>query len=429
MSFFLRKYAGRIERIMWYAWCALLPVQTRWVLWSADWYFIEWRSAFLYASDFLYGGVVLLWALRTWRRRTSLWRPSDTILGAVLIWALMGLIWSDSVGTALHVWLRLIQGVSVYIMARTTIGTFVSGARTAIALGIGVSVQAFIAIAQFLVQHDIGLRMLGETLLAPGMFGVASFFVDAVPVLRAYGTFPHANVLAAWMLLALCLGMGATRFSRSWALGILAAAWTWAYALSFSRTAWFAGAVIGLVMIIRNQVRALPRAFVWGVGVGVVSIFLLFPHYFLTRARIDAGEEAVRLRALYVRESVQEASEHPFSFSTIAGVGVGQYTTWLAGAVPFLPRQYYQPAHSVPLLVFTELGVIGSLLIVWWLVRVFQELRHVALRRDYVFWGVCASILILGLFDHFFWTIHQGRMAFWLLLGAFSTMRTHWYDA
>ncbi|MEK7600485.1 MAG: hypothetical protein AAB463_00805 [Patescibacteria group bacterium] len=428
MSFFLRKYVGRIERIAWYAWCALVPMQLRWVLWSADWYFVEWRSAFFYASDVLFLVVFVLWLLRVWRTRSSLWRASDKALLAVLLWALVGTLWADSMGAALYAWLRLVQGAGIYVMVRSSIGRYVSGTRTACALAIGVSAQAVIAVAQFILQHDIGLRIFGETLLAPGMFGVASFFVGDVPILRAYGTFPHANVLAVWMLLALCIAMGLSRFSRSWLLGALAALWTWAYALSFSRTAWFAGAVIALGMLLMKKAHLIPRALVWGVGLGAVSIFLLFPQHFLTRARIDTGEEAVRLRAMYIRESVNEASHHPLSFSTIAGVGIGQYTTWLAGAVPFLPRQYYQPAHSVPILVFSELGVIGSMLVIWWLVRVGKELASLR-RNDYIFWGVCAIVLLLALFDHFFWTIHQGRVVFWLLLGVFSTMHTHWYDA
>lgn len=427
MSFFLRKYAGRIERIAWYTWCALVPLQLRWVLWSADWYFIEWRSVFFYASDALFCIAFGAWLLRMARARTPLWRPSDTILSIFLSWALLGVGWADSRVVALYAWLRLAQGAAIYWMTRSSVGGYVSTARTLGALAAGVSLQAIIAIGQYITQHDLGLRFLGETLLAPGMFGVASFFVGDMPILRAYGTFPHANVLAAWMLLALCIAAGVARYNRSWLFGGVIFLWTWAYAVSFSRTAWFAGAIVLLGALVVKYARHIPRAFLWGAGVGAVSIFLLFPNHFLTRARLDSGEEAVRLRALYMRESVGAASSHPLSFTTIAGVGIGQYTTWLAGAVPFLPRQYYQPAHSVPILIFSELGVIGFVIGIWWLVRVGSELFPLR-GREFVFWSVCAVVATLGFFDHFFWTLQQGRVAFWLLLGAFSTMHPHWYD-
>src|SRR3989338_9422288 len=64
--------------------------------------------------------------------------------------------------------------------------------------------QSLIAIAQFLKQSAIGLRFLGESVIAPDMEGVAVFYNSVgEKVMRAYGTTPHPNILAAYLLLGL----------------------------------------------------------------------------------------------------------------------------------------------------------------------------------------------------------------------------------
>ena len=76
--------------------------------------------------------------------------------------------------------------------------------RTAVAFIVGALLQAALGIAQFAVQHDVGLRWLGEPVLRTDMRGVAVFYdIHHAKILRAYGTFPHPNVLAAYLMTAL----------------------------------------------------------------------------------------------------------------------------------------------------------------------------------------------------------------------------------
>ena len=49
----------------------------------------------------------------------------------------------------------------------------------------------------------MGFWFLGESILGPEIPGVAKIVVAGGKILRAYGTFPHPNILAAFLLLGL----------------------------------------------------------------------------------------------------------------------------------------------------------------------------------------------------------------------------------
>ena len=93
-------------------------------------------------------------------------------------------------------------------------------------------------------------------------------------------------------------------------------------------------------------------------------------------------------------------------------MGIGQFVPALMQKLPRYPASIYQPAHSIYLLIIDEMGVPGLLALLAflgiWLVR------HRGNR--YVVIGM-AALLMLGIFDHFFWTLQQGGLVFWGLLG------------
>lgn len=63
--------------------------------------------------------------------------------------------------------------------------------------------QSIIAIWQFLVQKSIGLTFLKESIINPEILGVAKIIVGSEKYIRAYGLFPHPNILGGFLLLTI----------------------------------------------------------------------------------------------------------------------------------------------------------------------------------------------------------------------------------
>ncbi|MBD3299741.1 MAG: hypothetical protein GF347_00110 [Candidatus Moranbacteria bacterium] len=62
-------------------------------------------------------------------------------------------------------------------------------------------VASITALLQFAFQSSIGLKYLGESLIAPDILGVAKIAFNNQKIIRGYGTFPHPNILGAFLLI------------------------------------------------------------------------------------------------------------------------------------------------------------------------------------------------------------------------------------
>jgi len=47
-----------------------------------------------------------------------------------------------------------------------------------------------------------------------------------------------------------------------------------------------------------------------------------------------------------------------------------------------------------------------------------KELKN---KKNYLLFFIVCAFLFLGLFDHFFWTLQQGQLMFWLILGLMAS--------
>ncbi len=293
------------------------------------------------------------------------------------------------------------------------------------------AIQAAIALGQFAFQHDLGLRILGESRLATDIAGVAKLDTSVGKVIRAYGTFPHPNLLAAhltvamlaWWWLWVRRAESASRSADMVLLGVGAALLA-GFAVTFSRlglaalvtglavVSWRVWAVAGLRRRFGRQAR-LGALFVIGCGLGLL---LLLPQW-SSRIAIDGGEQAVALRLQYVRSAWQMIKDRPFF-----GVGPGAFAQALPRYAPELTESWQrQPVHNVWLLILAELGIFGFAAFVWLLKRLLEPLASRAETTDRALLkalaaGWLAALFIFGLGDHFFWTLPQGRILFWGVL-------------
>lgn len=91
----------------------------------------------------------------------------------------------------------------IWIFIAWWVGRNIKPAWTFGFLAVYGAIQSMIGFGQFVLQRDLGLAVFGESVLSPLNRDVARTFIEGGRLLRAYGTFPHPNILAAFLVLSL----------------------------------------------------------------------------------------------------------------------------------------------------------------------------------------------------------------------------------
>jgi len=72
------------------------------------------------------------------------------------------------------------------------------------------------------------------------------------------------------------------------------------------------------------------------------------------------------------------------------------------------------------LLIASEIGILGLIFFILFLIQViFYKIKTLGFKKiiSNSFLLLFLSFLVLGLIDHYFWTIQQSRLLFWFVLG------------
>lgn len=332
-------------------------------------------------------------------------------------------------------------------------------------------VQSVIGIFQFAAQGSLGLRLLGESALRVGEAGVAAIKVSGVTILRAYGTFPHPNVLGAYLVLGLlaCVYLllrntksaplaGRIRiYENSLVItGIFLI--MLGLTLTFSRSAWLA-AIFGLCLFVvlmcqraekdLGFMTALKKQRFFSVTqndmaqmivvlmLSVLAVFIILHPFILARSDFSGSEPAVADRIAYDRLGLEIIKERPF------GVGIGNQQPYAVAHGLYekfgLTKPWQkEPVHNLYLLIADEIGVLGLvvflflILVLPWKALSFRTAFAADLEssttvtenhwnafvmRRFVICAMLCALLIVGLFDHFLWDLPQGQLMLWVIIG------------
>ncbi len=265
--------------------------------------------------------------------------------------------------------------------------------------------HAVLGISQFFLQFVHGSKWLGMAMQNPAMPGVSVVEVAGRRVLRAYGGFPHPNIFGGWLAYGLVavtfvVSRDTRRASRLIGAGI-AALFSVALVLTFSRSAWIA-AVVGVIgaAALSKKTRAL-------IVPGVILLSTLSTLFFVRDIALTRTDTGTRLEQKSVSERSASLSAAWSLVPNEWWLGQGQNTAIFAldqagkGIVP---------PHFLPLLILLEtgfIGVLGVLLLLWrWVAK-----------------SALASLLPLLIvapllmFDHYLWSLWSGQvLLMWLAL-------------
>lgn len=427
--------------------------------WQAVWLFSSNESQYLRLGLYAIDVLMLVAITLHWREVRSFFAAYGRGLAVVLSYFILVSFFTPLPVVA--IWkmatLLLIVVFAVLVRRRLAHETLVV---SFVASGV---LQGMIAIVQFFLQSIPASTILGMSAQLPSILGTVVVETVSGRWLRAYGTFPHPNILGGYLAIALIVAVdfyfrtyerfqawlkeyGATGRNLWHAPEVRRTALHLALLLasiviiflgllaSYSRSALvaviFAGAAYGIVAYQKNRIRAT----VLGIKLLAIfsALFIVWQMFFpgLWNARVIAVD---RLERKSVTERVEGygAAVNVFATHPFFGIGLSQYTAKLAINHPDQPSYSYQPVHNSFLLILAEIGMVGILVLVasFWYAKdaLWQLWQRASLARFHaqpLFLALLLLLLTIGLFDHYLWSLHAGLLVL-LIPFLFSLARHH----
>lgn len=477
-----------ILQVFFYIFFISIPFSYRVLLYQFTRGFDEYNAVFLYASDLFmlsFLGVFLFSRLKYFQfsifnlqlifksqffKKTSIFY---LLLSIFLFFAALSISFAPIKFLALYNFIRLLLLVLMAIAVARLLRTSNLAAegeprqrrelQTALGVIAGSAVlQSLIGFFQFFFQKSLGLWWLGEPVLGLFVPGSAKIMAEGAPILRAYGTFPHPNVLGAFLVLGLIslyyfwlrrpsewkIWSGIPTLKSDLLLGLSTFAVLVGIVLTFSRTAWLI-AIIFSLLVISYSLFVDRKHWIQSLRLLILLLSILyfllstFSTFIFPRAQVSRTEPAVSYRLSYDAIGLNLIKENPL------GVGIGNQVIYavknnLYKDAGLTKVWEWQPVHNIYLLMGAEIGVLGlstfsgfiiTLLIynlqcsifnkfsikqfsnVWNLSKWKLNENCKLSIENFIPKTMLLSLLMFGMTDHFLWTLEPGRLMLWVTIG------------
>ena len=466
-----------LDNVAYYLFCLILffvPYNTRKIIPSQYTYFTghinEFVTYSLYLTDILAVFFILICIIKERRSlkvisMNSFAKTPEKIIILMFGWILLPMVFA---GKYFDLSLYYSARIGLYMFLAIMI-RFVINSRKRLILSLFVisimgTLQGILAFIQFLAQSSIfgsGLihKITGESLIASDIVGTSNVIIGSYKIIRAYGTFPHPNIVAGYLVLTLLvtfyLFMIATQknkkvnddvyvsflnykmhihkallllfiiiqncglvvtFSRSGLIAIFITIFidVFVYKIVSRET------INGAFMSIRHS-PASSRLLYYGLISITFSIIFFASFAFIQRM----SSESLDHQSFQDRILLQNVSRETILAHPLFGVGIGSYILNLNDLYSdrIVNFWQYQPVHNLYLLIATEIGLPGLVLFVYLLYFLYNnnsKKKYVNYEISYeflLFRSIIVAIAILGLFDHYLWTSPQMMMFMWIIFG------------
>lgn len=420
-----------LGQVSFYAFFAFLPFQIDALVVSAQVYFSgffsPYLSHFVYLSDvFLVLGLLFFGISHFLNSERKLWKSVsfkfDLATKVVLLFVLMSLfslLFSVDILNSVLYFVRVFEFFVLFVIISSGLLNIKKFVFVFLSV---ISLVSLIGVFQYLAQESLGLRFFGEPVLNSRVLGVARVDVFEDKVLRIYGTFPHPNIFAAYLVFSIFLcaefvKSKVFKFLLFFIFGI-------ALILTFSRAAIFAFLLALSLYFYLGRIR-ISLKYLLCVCVALLFFGILMGFFPVLIERLAVND----FHTFADRELYLEISRRMFG-DNIMGVGIGNFTNIMqnfttAKLAPWL----FQPVHNVFFLAFNELGVFGGASFMFaFLFFLFSFMKKalvvVQKHRGFIFFLSSFLIFIIatGFFDHYYLSLYQGQALLWTYfgLGAYS---------
>jgi hypothetical protein len=343
---------------------------------------IDYLSPTLYFIDILLLIIILLNSQKT----LVYLKKNISTVTAALLFIVINITFSVSPLNSIFWWLRALLYLFTFLVFRLRHLTW---QQIRSPLLFGTTVVVLIEIIQLCLQSSIGgpLYLLGERAFSSSTPGIGRFNLLGLEILRPNSTFSHPNSLAGYLLIVFYLFFN--KPSKPWHklipfIGIL---------LTFSKSA-----IVYLAFIIFSIKPEI-----------VIMLSVTFTFIQPLIQNFGTTWQSLSDRLFYYPYLKTIITHNP-----VTGVGLGNFIPSLGSLLPgsFITPSKLQPIHNLLYLIFTEIGLLGTLLLLLFLIKqkILNFLRHpLAI-------GLLALIIFTGTFDHYSWTLPQNKLIFLLAL-------------
>lgn len=382
-----------MEKLIVFALVFLLPTQLAYHLWPQLSYIhglrVDYLSPAIYLTDVL---VILL--LPYIKKRFYL-------LPLVILFALINTIFAQVPLTALLKWLvifkLIILGMYFYSCdlhkLKKTIST---------ALSLSLIMIFLIGLLQILLQRTVGgpFYFLGERSFTAATPGISLMNFFGKSMMRAYSTFSHPNSFAGFVVVSFLILMSfysdhskviLKRLSFLFTIMVLS------LFLTFSLNAIVVASLTAILFfVVRFSPKIIKKIKVL-LPVTLIGLSFLFGVISLILPKDISLGKNYQERIVFAGHAIKAFSKRP-----ILGVGLNNF---------FFAAKSTQPPHNIYLIVLSETGIIGILVLYFLLSKLLGKKLN-----KYLFLAIF-FVLVTGLFDHYWFTLQQNQLILSLLLG------------
>jgi O-antigen ligase len=317
--------------------------------------------------------------------------------------------------------------------------------------------HAILAVAQFMTQTVWASKWLGMAAQFPANLGVSVVQTTAGRILRAYGGFPHPNILGGWMAVGLIVSVWLLSLtsvgeracpvfftgSRIYIRGI-EGLFTLALFYSFSRSAWLA-ATTGLMLFVLVSFRAksrnldrnlkpdpsVPSDSTQDDKIGSLLISFALPvalfvlltviHRDLVFTRLDVSASRLEQKSVVTRIQTLKDGIEVYRAVPLFGTGPNSELPVLA-SIKKIERSPspLEPPHMVWLLMLVNFGTVGALFIIGFglfiLRQIFEKWSAFSQHDRSLFIPLSSVLLIVGFLDHYSWSLWSGQVLSTIIL-------------
>ncbi len=435
-----------LEKGCFFVFLLTFPLGIKKTIYSFSLFRSDFFTAFLYPSEIFLIFAIFLFLIRLLFFEKNFFKiekieKKDLFLIFFVLVLFFKTIFSLNFFLSIYYFLRIIEGILLYFYLKLNFSFYSKKLFFGI-LAIGGAFEGILALSQFLFQKSIGLYFLGEPKISYFIRNVAKFSTSNGRFIRSTGTFPHANLLACFLVLSLVsffwlwlekkefLKKQVSRFrfgDFAFLIFLIIGIFLTFFGLltSFSRSGFAAGFISSLALPIlffkknffyyKKRVKLLILILILFSIIGLV----LFKDLIFVRVKISPNEPAVSYREIYFEIGKELTQKTKF-----LGVGLGNYLIAVQKFNLFskynltLPWEW-QPVHNFYLLILDEVGIFGLVFFFLFLYLLLFEKKDRL--EKYLFFYLILGWLLWAGFDHFFWTLYQGIIIFWLSLGIFAS--------
>lgn len=369
----------------------------------------------MYATDILLIVLFILFMLNSGRSFLKKFSNAYIFFAACAV-LLTGIIFSKTPQAGMYIFAKFLEVsfFAYYIAKAVDKKNF---QNVCLVFSLGVVLSSLLAVAQFFHQGSIGsiFYFFGERTFTGSTPGIANANINGGLVLRPYATFPHPNVLAGYLTIAMAMVVSNFKIQISKFKKIFFAAsiifGTVALLLSFSRVAillWFIFLFLFLLQKTKLRIKNIFLIFI--VAACVIVLFFLSPlHY---RFAFSFSDEPVVQREQLANAALAMIKTHLFF-----GVGLGNFLINLPQVLKTSSVSLLQPVHNIYLLILSETGIAGFAVSGWFVFATYKKIKTSPPLISNPKFILLSLVLIIGFFDHYFLTLQQGQLLLGLIIG------------